>query len=86
MPLWDENQASDYLGKKPTTLQQWRWLGYGPTYLKIGRNVRYDPDELKAWAHAQRRTNTGNIRGENDDYLNDRLKIAEAKAATKAPA
>lgn len=56
--LWNQDQAAEFLGKKPTTLEQWRWQGYGPAYLKIGRNVRYDPDEVKFWALAQRRTST----------------------------
>ena len=32
----------------PRTLEQWRWLGKGPRFLKIGARVLYDEDEVEA--------------------------------------
>ena len=34
----------------PRTLEQWRWQGRGPRYLKIGGRVVYALDDLQAWA------------------------------------
>ena len=36
----------------PRTLEQWRWLGKGPRFLKIGARVLYreeDIEEYEAW-------------------------------------
>ena len=49
--VFDERSAASYLGgdEKPIsdrTLQRWRLEGVGPTYLKIGRLVRYRKSDL----------------------------------------
>lgn len=31
------------------TLQRWRWLNQGPTYLKIGGRVRYTQEAIQAF-------------------------------------
>lgn len=33
----------------PRTLEQWRWLGKGPKFLKIGARVLYDKAEIEAF-------------------------------------
>lgn len=33
----------------PRTLEQWRWLGRGPRFLKIGARVLYDEAEIEAF-------------------------------------
>lgn len=33
----------------PRTLEQWRWLGKGPRFLKIGARVVYDLAEVEAY-------------------------------------
>lgn len=43
---WTETEAANYLGMKQKTLQQWRFYGRGPTYLKLGRSVRYLQSDL----------------------------------------
>jgi predicted DNA-binding transcriptional regulator AlpA len=45
----NENQASEFLGVSPRTLQAWRVRGGGPRYTKIGRSVRYQRRELVAF-------------------------------------
>lgn len=41
-PLLTEQQAGQYLGVKPTTLQVWRSTKrYGLPYVKVGHLVRY---------------------------------------------
>ena len=37
----NENQAAEFLGQSVRTLQAWRVRGGGPTFVKIGRSVRY---------------------------------------------
>ena len=39
--LRDETSVAEILGVRPATLQQWRWLGKGPTFIKVGGRIRY---------------------------------------------
>lgn len=39
--------AADFLQVKPTTLEQWRWNGKGPKFIKMGRSVRYRKSDLE---------------------------------------
>lgn len=43
----------------PRTLEQWRWLGKGPCFLKIGARVLYDEDEIETFEAQQVCQNTG---------------------------
>jgi predicted DNA-binding transcriptional regulator AlpA len=57
--LLTEEQAADRLGFKPRTLQEWRFKGGGPRYVKVSaRAVRYRPADLEAWAAERLRTST----------------------------
>ena len=38
--LMTTRQAADVLQVKETTLEQWRWNGRGPEFIKLGRCVR----------------------------------------------
>ena len=42
----------------PRTLEQWRWLGKGPRFLKIGARVLYDETEIETYENAQVCKNT----------------------------
>lgn len=42
----------------PRTLEQWRWLGKGPRFLKIGARVLYDENDIAAYEEAQTCQNT----------------------------
>jgi predicted DNA-binding transcriptional regulator AlpA len=42
-----EAEAAEFLGVKAATLQQWRFYGKGPRYVKFGRAVRYPVAELE---------------------------------------
>ena len=49
-PLRTENEAAQFLGVKPTTLQIWRCTKrYNLPYIKIGRLVRYRQSALEAF-------------------------------------
>ncbi len=56
--LLTESQAAGTLGLKAITLRRWRWKGEGPDYIKIGRSVRYDPETLRDFIEAGRRSST----------------------------
>lgn len=42
----------------PRTLEQWRWLGKGPKFLKIGARVLYREEDVEAWEASQVCQNT----------------------------
>ena len=41
--LLDSVQVAELLRLPVRTLDQWRYLGKGPKYIKVGRHVRYTP-------------------------------------------
>lgn len=47
--LWGVREVAEYLGVPIATLYQWRYHGYGPRGGRVGRHVRYDPDDVRAW-------------------------------------
>ncbi|MDX8146513.1 helix-turn-helix domain-containing protein [Lentzea sp. BCCO 10_0061] len=51
--LWTINDVADFLGIPVQTLYQWRTRKYGPPGRRIGKYVRYIPDEVKTWFDAQ---------------------------------
>jgi predicted DNA-binding transcriptional regulator AlpA len=57
-PLLNETEAAALLNIAVPTLRRWRWSGHGPRFAKIGRAVRYDPRELRAYIEAQTRSST----------------------------
>jgi len=53
-PLIDEGVAAQMLGTKAKTMANWRYQGIGPKFIKVGRLVKYDPDDLQAYREARR--------------------------------
>jgi predicted DNA-binding transcriptional regulator AlpA len=51
--LLSTEEVADVLGRPPRTLRQWRYLGEGPRYLKVGAPVRYRAHDVEAWLKAQ---------------------------------
>ncbi|EHS1183811.1 helix-turn-helix domain-containing protein [Vibrio vulnificus] len=47
--LLTSDQVADWLDLSPNTISQWRYLRRGPRFLKIGKNVRYAEEDVKAW-------------------------------------
>ncbi|QWV97472.1 helix-turn-helix domain-containing protein [Geomonas nitrogeniifigens] len=45
-PTMRTEEAAKYLNVRPATLEQWRWNGRGPSFVKIGRSVRYRLTDL----------------------------------------
>ena len=56
--LLDERQAAIRLGVSVRTLQQWRVIGGGPSFAKIGRCVRYRPCDLTDYVTSNLRAHT----------------------------
>ena len=51
--LWSVQDLSEYLGVPVMTIYHWRRTGYGPKGTRVGRYVRYCPDDVRAWFEAQ---------------------------------
>jgi hypothetical protein len=63
-PPYDTESAAAYTGFTKGYLTKFRTLGGGPTFIKIGGQVRYDPDDLDAWLDSHKRISTsGEFKG-----------------------
>lgn len=54
--LWSVHDAADYLGIPYKTLYNWRTRGIGPRARRVGRYLRYEEHEVRAWFAAQNET------------------------------
>ena len=50
--------AAAYSGLAESTLEKVRVSGAGPLYIRVGRVVVYDPDDLDAWLESHKRRST----------------------------
>ena len=50
--------AATYTGLSVAALMKFRLKGGGPEYIKLGRAVVYDPDDLEKWIASNRRRAT----------------------------
>jgi len=57
-PKMRTRQAAAYTGLAKSTLEKLRVTGGGCRYIRIGRVVMYDPDDLDNWMAAHRRIST----------------------------
>lgn len=53
--------AATYTGLAASTLEKLRVSGGGCPYIRVGRVVVYDPDDLDAWLEAHKRRSTSTI-------------------------
>lgn len=51
-PLWTVQDVSEYLRVPVQTLYSWRTNGNGPPARRVGKYLRYRPDEVVAWLEA----------------------------------
>lgn len=51
--LWGPTDVADYLGVPVGTVYQWRTRGFGPPGRRVGKYVRYKPDDVEAWFDEQ---------------------------------
>ncbi|MEV0216013.1 helix-turn-helix domain-containing protein [Micromonospora sp. NPDC050695] len=47
--LWSVTDVSAFLGIPVGTLYQWRHRRTGPRASRVGRHLRYDPADVRAW-------------------------------------
>jgi predicted DNA-binding transcriptional regulator AlpA len=52
--LWTIEDVAEFLAIPPQTLYRWNYLGTGPRRIKVGRYVRYRPEDVEAWLEEQR--------------------------------
>jgi hypothetical protein len=56
--LLDERDAAEFLDVSPGTLSVWRSTGrYALPFIKVGRRVKYRPEDLSAWLDSRTRSN-----------------------------
>ena len=54
MNLLDTPAAAERLNLVPGTLANWRFRGIGPRFVRVNRQIRYDPGDLDAWVNARK--------------------------------
>jgi len=52
--LLTTTQAASYLILKPQTMAIWRGISIGPSYIKVGRAIRYSKRDLDMWLSKQK--------------------------------
>ena len=65
--LLTTRQVAELLQLKEATLEQWRWNGRGPEFIKLNRAVRYRRSAVEAFANARVFTSTTAAQGEGGD-------------------
>lgn len=53
-PLLTAAEVSKLLGVSVDTLKDWRYLGTGPAYVRVGKRPMYDRRDLERYTDAQR--------------------------------
>lgn len=51
---WTVDEVATFLGIPAATLYQWRCRRIGPPGRRIGKHLRYLPDEVRDWVREQR--------------------------------
>lgn len=51
--LWSVHDVSAYLGVPVGTIYSWRSEGRGPVGYRVGKYVRYRPEDVRAWVAEQ---------------------------------
>lgn len=47
--LWTIDDVSAFLGVPVQTLYQWRHRSEGPPCVRLGKHLRFDPSQVRAW-------------------------------------
>lgn len=59
MHAFTQKELAERWRLSPRTLEQWRWRGVGPRYLKLGARVLYPLEMVEAYEAGQVHANTG---------------------------
>ena len=57
-PLWDSKQLAEYLGISPRYVGKLVREGRVP-FIRIGRSLKFRPEEISAWVDSRSRESTG---------------------------
>lgn len=52
-PLATPREVAEHLRRTPKTLKNWRSLGTGPVWVRVGRDVRYRWADIERWLASQ---------------------------------
>lgn len=52
-PLLTVTEVAELLSVPVKTMYAWRYHGDGPPAIKVGRHLRYRPDDVEAWLDQQ---------------------------------
>jgi len=58
MEQFDTKALAEYLEVSERTVEQWRLVGGGPRYVKMGRLCRYRRADVDAWLESRVRRST----------------------------
>ena len=53
--LWGTKEVARYLKIPVQTLYQWRTKNYGPPGRRVGKHIRYEPEDVREWFKIQPR-------------------------------
>jgi excisionase family DNA binding protein len=53
-PLLSVREVAELLQVPVRTIYDWRYRGLGPPAIRIGRHVRYEPNEVDRWLASQK--------------------------------
>lgn len=56
--LLSQKELSERIGTKESTLAQWRYLGRGPKFVRLGRKIFYRQQDIDAYIDANVRQST----------------------------
>ncbi|WP_374726787.1 helix-turn-helix domain-containing protein [Nocardia kruczakiae] len=48
---WDIGDVANFFKVTPDTVREWRRHGYGPPARRVGRHLRWVPEEVVSWFH-----------------------------------
>ena len=77
MALIDEIKTAEVLGVQPSTLAAWRVRGSDLPYVKVGRAVRYDEEDIAEWIASRK------VRSTSESF--DAVHEAPRTASVTAP-
>ena len=52
-PLWSVDDVASYLAVPVQTLYRWRKYRTGPKAARVGKHLRYNPADVRAWVRSR---------------------------------
>lgn len=59
--LLTTEEAAPLMGVEPKTAMNWRYIGFGPKFIRAGGKIAYDPDDIEAWKAGRRVGSTSEL-------------------------